>query len=168
MAESSVHTLPFKKFELKFFIGVNAQYHYNADRAPVPDPGSTGMNRDSTGMNRGSVWDDRDEPGKTGAPPGKSHREGQATTGAETGNNRDGNVAPPGPIRPRQSYGKPPTVYKKTGALPERHRHSPGLRRGITGDDQGSTGAADGVTLSPGLNRGTTGDNRGYVGASPG
>ncbi|KAH3755277.1 hypothetical protein DPMN_189968, partial [Dreissena polymorpha] len=33
------------------------------------------------------------------------------------------------------------TVHKKTGALPECHRHSPGLRRGITGDDRGETGA---------------------------
>ncbi|KAH3773079.1 hypothetical protein DPMN_174430 [Dreissena polymorpha] len=54
-----------------FFISVKAQSHYDAGGAPVRDPGSTGMNRGSTGMNRGSIADDRDEPGKTGAPPGK-------------------------------------------------------------------------------------------------
>ncbi|KAH3819096.1 hypothetical protein DPMN_120828 [Dreissena polymorpha] len=31
------------------------------------------------------------------------------------------------------------TVHKKTGALPECYRHSPGLRRDITGDDRGET-----------------------------
>ncbi|KAH3863175.1 hypothetical protein DPMN_026154 [Dreissena polymorpha] len=50
---------------------VKAQSHYDAGGAPVCDPGSTGMNRGSTGMNRGSTVDSRDEPGTSGAPPGK-------------------------------------------------------------------------------------------------
>ncbi|KAH3843153.1 hypothetical protein DPMN_116662 [Dreissena polymorpha] len=54
-----------------FFIMVTAQSHYDAGGAPVRDPASSGINPDSTVMNRGSIWDDRDEPGKTGAPPGK-------------------------------------------------------------------------------------------------
>ncbi|KAH3837189.1 hypothetical protein DPMN_110569 [Dreissena polymorpha] len=54
-----------------FFIRGKAQSHYDAGGAPLRDTGSTGMNRGSTGMNRGSIRDDRDEPGKTGAPPGK-------------------------------------------------------------------------------------------------
>ncbi|KAH3854025.1 hypothetical protein DPMN_096564 [Dreissena polymorpha] len=54
-----------------FFIRVKTQSHYDSGGAPVRDPGSTGMNRDSTRMIRGSTGDDRDEPGKTGAPQGK-------------------------------------------------------------------------------------------------
>ncbi|KAH3821597.1 hypothetical protein DPMN_123361 [Dreissena polymorpha] len=54
----------------------------------------------------------RKEPGRTG-----NDRCG-------TENNRDGT-----------SYGNAP-VNAKTCALPERHWHSPGLRRGITGDDR--------------------------------
>ncbi|KAH3854886.1 hypothetical protein DPMN_097444 [Dreissena polymorpha] len=62
----------------------------------------------------------------------------------------------------------------KTGALPECHRHSPGLRRGITGDDRGETGSLPhgecrrfygipGLCRdAAGFHRGTTGDNRGY------
>ncbi|KAH3725000.1 hypothetical protein DPMN_050828 [Dreissena polymorpha] len=120
----------------------NTAYHYDAGGAPVRYPGSTGMNRDSTGMNRGSIGDDRDEPGKTGAPRG-NHREGPATTGAAPGTT---GTAPgtTGTAPPRQSYGNAPANavrVPKTGSLPERHRHSPGLCRGITGDDRGETGA---------------------------
>ncbi|KAH3838543.1 hypothetical protein DPMN_111951 [Dreissena polymorpha] len=88
------------------------------------------------------------------------NRESPGTTGNDwcgtgnnrdgTGNNRDGTVAPPGPIqtpaelrqRPGECRSRPgvATVYKTTGALPVRHRHSPVLRRGIT-DDRGETGA---------------------------
>ncbi|KAH3734419.1 hypothetical protein DPMN_040859 [Dreissena polymorpha] len=108
------------------------------------------MNRGSTGMNRGSIGDDRDEPGKTGAPPGNY-----------------GN-APVNAVR-----------VPKTGALSERHRHSPGLGRGITGDDRGKTGALPhgdcrrcyGIPglcrLSAGLNQSSTGDNRVYAGTLP-
>ncbi|KAH3735923.1 hypothetical protein DPMN_042484 [Dreissena polymorpha] len=101
--------------------------------------------RGSTGMNRRSIGDDRDEPGKTGAPPEK----------------------------PRHSYGNAPVnAVRKTGALPERHWYSPGLRRGITDDDQALSGSDAGkdtgrCRLSPGLSRGTTGDNRGYAGTLP-
>ncbi|KAH3834304.1 hypothetical protein DPMN_107625 [Dreissena polymorpha] len=143
--------------------------HYDAGGAPLRDPGSSGMNRDSTGMNRGSIGDDRDEPGKTGAPPGKTGNDRRGT-----GNNRDSTT--PTELRQRSAES---TVNKKTGALPERHRHSPGLRRGFTGDDRGKIGALPlgecrrcyGIPglcrLSPGLNRGTTGDNRGYAGTLP-
>ncbi|KAH3726253.1 hypothetical protein DPMN_052111 [Dreissena polymorpha] len=67
----------------------------------------------------------------------------------------------------------------KTGALPECHRHSTGLRRGITGDDRGETGALPhggfrrcygipGLCRdAAGFHRGTTGDNRGYAGTLP-
>ncbi|KAH3791525.1 hypothetical protein DPMN_145013 [Dreissena polymorpha] len=90
------------------------------------------MNRESPGSYRQRPERHREQPGRLR-------------------NNRDGTVAPPGPIqtpaelrqRPgecRCSPGKA-TVYKKTGALPERHRHPPGLRRGITGDDRSKTGA---------------------------
>ncbi|KAH3700051.1 hypothetical protein DPMN_075017 [Dreissena polymorpha] len=114
-------------------------------------------------MNRGSIGDDRDEPGKTGAPPGK--------TGAAPGTT--------GTAPPRQSYGNAPVnAVRKTGALPERHRHSPGLRRGITSDDRALPGSDDGIDKvsaggvtvyrgSAGFHRGTTGDNRGYAGTLP-
>ncbi|KAH3892817.1 hypothetical protein DPMN_016947 [Dreissena polymorpha] len=98
-------------------------------------PGWTGENRGSTGK----VLNCLIPPGRTG-----NDRRG-------TGNNRDGTVAPTGPIqtpaelrqRPGECRYSPgiATVYKKTGALPERHRRSPGLRRDITGDDRGKTGA---------------------------
>ncbi|KAH3689090.1 hypothetical protein DPMN_058253 [Dreissena polymorpha] len=50
---------------------VKAQSHSDAGGAPLREPGSTGVNRGSTGRNRGYIGDDRDEPGKTGAPSGK-------------------------------------------------------------------------------------------------
>ncbi|KAH3819089.1 hypothetical protein DPMN_120820 [Dreissena polymorpha] len=103
------------------------------------------------------------------------NREGPATTDEAPGTTGKAlgttETAPP-----RQSYGNAPVNavrVPKTGALPERHRHSPGLRRGITGNDRVETGAlpAGGVTvrcrLSPGLNRGTTGNKRGYAGTLP-
>ncbi|KAH3719519.1 hypothetical protein DPMN_062356 [Dreissena polymorpha] len=117
----------------------------------------------TTGMNRES-------PGRT-----SNNRRG-------TGNNRDGTGTAP----PRQSYGKAPVNVvrvPKTGALPERHRHSMGLRRGITSDDRALPGSDAGIdTVSAGaftgaqpghyrqqlglcrdavgFHRGTTGDNR--------
>ncbi|KAH3712170.1 hypothetical protein DPMN_071849 [Dreissena polymorpha] len=79
------------------------------------------------------------------------NRESPATTGRNNrdgdANNRDGTVAHSDPAELRQCPGECryspgiATVYKKTGALTERHRHSPGLRRGITGDCRGKTGA---------------------------
>ncbi|KAH3841189.1 hypothetical protein DPMN_114646 [Dreissena polymorpha] len=54
-----------------FFIREKAQSHYDTGGAPVRDPGSTGMIRGSNGMEWGFNGYDRDEPGKTGAPPGK-------------------------------------------------------------------------------------------------
>ncbi|KAH3701010.1 hypothetical protein DPMN_075993 [Dreissena polymorpha] len=50
---------------------VKAQSHYDAGGVPLRNTESTGMNRVFTGMTRGSIGDERDEPGKTGAPPGK-------------------------------------------------------------------------------------------------
>ncbi|KAH3813173.1 hypothetical protein DPMN_141625 [Dreissena polymorpha] len=50
---------------------LKAQSHYDAGGAPVRDPDSTGLNLGSTEVNRGSTGDDRDEPGTTGASPGK-------------------------------------------------------------------------------------------------
>ncbi|KAH3843196.1 hypothetical protein DPMN_116707 [Dreissena polymorpha] len=147
--------------------------HYDAGGAPVRDLASSGINPDSTGMNRGSILDDRDKPWKTGAPreiTGKN-RQRPARNREQPGRhrkNRDGT-----------SYGNSQVNavrVPQTGALPERHRHSPGLRRGITGDDRGETGVLPhgecrrcyGIPgrcrLSPGLNQGTTGDNRGYAG----
>ncbi|KAH3796617.1 hypothetical protein DPMN_150186 [Dreissena polymorpha] len=77
-----------------------------------------------------------ESPGRTG-----NDRRGTGNSRDGTGNNRDGTVAPAGPIQtpaePRQRPGECryspdiATVYKETGALPERHRYSPGLRRGI-------------------------------------
>ncbi|KAH3839106.1 hypothetical protein DPMN_112529 [Dreissena polymorpha] len=67
----------------------------------------------------------------------------------------------------------------ETGALRKCHRHSPGLRRGITGDDRGETGALPhgecwrcygipGLCRDAvGFRRGTTGDNGGYTGTLP-
>ncbi|KAH3779399.1 hypothetical protein DPMN_157201 [Dreissena polymorpha] len=92
---------------------VKAQSHYDAGGAPVRDPGTTVMNQGSTGMNRSSIWDDRDEPGKTGAPPGKYYmyytpdepgvtgkdRRGTGNNRDGTGNNWDGTVASPGPLQ---------------------------------------------------------------------
>ncbi|KAH3864885.1 hypothetical protein DPMN_027916 [Dreissena polymorpha] len=90
-------------------------------------------------MNRGS-------PGRTG-----NDRRGTGNNQDGTRTNRDGTVAPPGPIQTPAELRQRPgecrkfpgiaTVYKKTGALPERHRHSPRLRRGITGDERGQAGA---------------------------
>ncbi|KAH3847650.1 hypothetical protein DPMN_089979 [Dreissena polymorpha] len=45
----------------------------------------------------------RDEPGRTG-----NDRRGTGNNRDGTGNNRDGTVAPPEPIRLRQSYGNAP------------------------------------------------------------
>ncbi|KAH3817354.1 hypothetical protein DPMN_118887 [Dreissena polymorpha] len=50
--------------------GVKAQSHYDAGGAPLRDPRSTGINRGSNG-------DDRDEQGKTGAPPGITGKDRQ-------------------------------------------------------------------------------------------
>ncbi|KAH3846743.1 hypothetical protein DPMN_089046 [Dreissena polymorpha] len=88
----------------------------------------------------------RESPGRTG-----NDRRGTGNNRDGTGNNRDGPVAPPGPIqtpvelrqRPDECRKSPgiTKVYKKTGGLPECHRHSPGLRRGFTGADRDETGA---------------------------
>ncbi|KAH3892625.1 hypothetical protein DPMN_016746 [Dreissena polymorpha] len=67
------------------------------------------------------------------------------------------------------------TVHKKTGALPECHRHSPGLRRGITGDDRGVAVALPGSdagidTVSAGgvtVYRGSAGTLPAFTGALP-
>ncbi|KAH3834494.1 hypothetical protein DPMN_107822 [Dreissena polymorpha] len=103
------------------------------------------MNRGKPGLHRESIkmfntsGINRESPGRTG------------NDRRCTGNNWDGTVAPPGPIqtpaelrqRPGECRSSPgvATVYKKLGALPKRHRHSTELRRGITGDDRGKTGA---------------------------
>ncbi|KAH3828463.1 hypothetical protein DPMN_130436 [Dreissena polymorpha] len=68
------------------------------------------MNRGSTRMNRGSTGIKRGQPGLHRESnimfnTSGRHREGPATTDAapritdSTGNNRDGTVAPPGPIQ---------------------------------------------------------------------
>ncbi|KAH3736369.1 hypothetical protein DPMN_042932 [Dreissena polymorpha] len=117
--------------------------HYDAGGAPMHPSGTTGMNRGKPGLHR-------KRPATYGAAPG--------TTGTAS---------------PRHSYGNAPVnAVRKTGALPERHRYSPGLRRGITDDDQALSGSDAGkdtgrCRLSPGLSRGTTGDNRGYAGTLP-
>ncbi|KAH3825592.1 hypothetical protein DPMN_127472 [Dreissena polymorpha] len=49
---------------------LKAQSHYDAGRAPVRDPRSTGINRGSTGMNRGSAGDDRGFAGDDREQPG--------------------------------------------------------------------------------------------------
>ncbi|KAH3827342.1 hypothetical protein DPMN_129275 [Dreissena polymorpha] len=130
--------------------------HYDAGGAPGRDPGSTGMNRG--------------RPGKTGAPPG-NQREGPVTTGAApetTGTATETTGTAPS----RQSYGNASANavrVLKTSARPERHRHSPGLRRGITGDDRGEN---RGVACRrrygiPGLCPEAAGFHRGSTGALP-
>ncbi|KAH3870724.1 hypothetical protein DPMN_033916 [Dreissena polymorpha] len=66
-------------------------------------PGRTGMNRRGTGNNWDGTWNNRHSPClyRHQTPAELWQRPGIAT------------------------------VYKKTGALPERNRHSSGLRRGI-------------------------------------
>ncbi|KAH3695263.1 hypothetical protein DPMN_082720 [Dreissena polymorpha] len=92
----------------------------------------------------------RESPGRTG-----NDRRGTGNNRDGDGNNWDGTVAPPGPIQTpaelRQRLGECryspgiATVYKKTGALPGRHRHFPGLRRGITGVKPGRCRSSAGV-----------------------
>ncbi|KAH3792417.1 hypothetical protein DPMN_145913 [Dreissena polymorpha] len=148
---------------------------YDADGDPLRDPGSTGMNRGSTGMNGGSIGYDRDEPGKTVAPPGKYLNDRQRT--ARQREQRDGTT----PAELLQRLGECryspgiATVYKKTGALPERYRHSPGLRRGITGDDRALPGSDAGIDAVirftgalPAFIGAQPGHYRGSAGASPG
>ncbi|KAH3882846.1 hypothetical protein DPMN_006791 [Dreissena polymorpha] len=103
-----------------------------------------------------------------------SHREGPKTTGtARTTGTAPGTT---GTAPPRQSYGNAPLIavrVPKTGALPQRHRHSPGLRRGITGDDRGKIGSlpACGVTVyreSAGSHRDSTGALPATTGGMPG
>ncbi|KAH3843195.1 hypothetical protein DPMN_116706 [Dreissena polymorpha] len=79
-----------------------------------------------------------------------------------------------GPYRPWQSYGNAQVNavrVPKTGALPERHRHSPGLRRGITGDDRALPGSDAGIdTVSAGgvtVYRGSAGTLPAFTGAQP-
>ncbi|KAH3823767.1 hypothetical protein DPMN_125589 [Dreissena polymorpha] len=67
------------------------------------------------------------------------------------------------------------SIHKKTGALPECHRHSPGLRRGITGDDRGVAVALPGSdagidTVSAGgvtVYRGSAGTLPAFTGLLP-
>ncbi|KAH3812766.1 hypothetical protein DPMN_141205 [Dreissena polymorpha] len=76
--------------------------------------------------------------------------------------------------QPRQSYGNAPVNavrVTKTGALPERHRHSPGHRRGITDDDRALPGSDVGIdTVSAGgvtVYRGSAGTLPAFTGAQP-
>ncbi|KAH3816753.1 hypothetical protein DPMN_118274 [Dreissena polymorpha] len=121
--------------------------------------GSTGDHRDEPGttgaptgnikmfntsrMNREGTETTGTAPGTTGTAPGR-HR---SSTVAHTDPDRATATPRLSPLVPRWNPGECrhnpniTTVHWKTGVLPGRHRHSPGLRLGITDDDRDKTGA---------------------------
>ncbi|KAH3830550.1 hypothetical protein DPMN_103795 [Dreissena polymorpha] len=129
----------------------------------------TGMNRGQLGLSQESIktgmnWESL---GRTG-----NDRRGTGNNWDGTGNNRDGT----------QSYGNAPenaVRVLKTGASPEHHQHSPGLRWGITSEDRALPGSdvgmdtvsANGVTVyrgSASFYCGSTGALPTTTGAMPG